>query len=119
MRGIAAYKENAVATQSQGRLIVLLYEGAIRFLKQAQQELEAGNAAAKGECINKAVGILNELNLCLNMDDGGEIAQNLRSIYLFMARHLADANTQQNPAYIQDVIDCLDSLNEGWKAVTT
>jgi flagellar secretion chaperone FliS len=118
MRGIAAYKENAVATQSRGRLVVLLYEGAIRFLRQAQQELEAGDMAAKGEHINKAVAILHELDSCLNMDDGGEIAQNLRSIYQFMVRHLGEANVQRNPTHIQDVIECLESLNESWKAIT-
>jgi flagellar secretion chaperone FliS len=119
MKAIAAYKENAVATQSKGRLVVLLYEGAIRYLKQAQQALEADDMAAKGEYINKAVAILGELDSCLNMEDGGEIAQNLRSIYQFMVRHLSDANIQQNPAYIQDALSCLESLNEGWKSVTT
>jgi flagellar protein FliS len=118
MKGIAAYKENAVSTQPQGRLIVILYEGAIKFLKQAQRELAAGNMAAKGEFINKAVAILNELDSCLNMDDGGEIAQNLHRIYSFMIRRLAEANIRRDPDYIQDVIDCLESLNEGWKAIT-
>jgi flagellar secretion chaperone FliS len=117
MKGIAAYRENAVATQSQGRLVVLLYEGALRFLKQAQRELDAGDMAAKGLSINKAVAILHELDACLNMEDGGEIAQNLRSIYLFMVRRLSEANIQRNPAYLRDVIGCLESLNEGWKAV--
>jgi flagellar protein FliS len=118
MKGIAAYKENAVATQPEGRLIVLLYEGAIKFLKQAQRELAAGNMAAKGEFINKAVAILNELDACLNIEDGGEIAQNLRRIYLFLIRRLSEANIRRDPDYIQDVIDCLESLNEGWKAIT-
>jgi flagellar protein FliS len=119
MKGIAAYKENAIATQPRGRLIVLLYEGAIKFLKQAQRELAAGNMAGKGEYINKAVAVLNELDSSLNVDDGGEIAQNLRRIYQFVIRHLAEANVQRNPQYIQNVIDCLESLNEGWKTITT
>jgi flagellar secretion chaperone FliS len=119
MKGIAAYKENTVATQSKGRLVVLLYEGAIRYLKQAQRELEAGDLAAKGKSINKALAILNELDLCLNMEDGGEIAQNLRSIYQFLVRHLSEANIERNPTPIQDAIDCLESLNEGWKTIAT
>ncbi len=115
--GIAAYQENAIATQSRGRLIVLLYEGAIKFLKQAKTELQAGNYAAKGEYINRALAILNELDACLNTDAGGEVAANLRKLYHFMIRHLAEANAQRDPQRVQDVIDCLEDLNQGWKTV--
>jgi flagellar protein FliS len=116
--GITAYQENAISTQSRGRLVVMLYDGAIRFLKQAQQELEAGNHAAKGEAINRAMAVINELDSCLNTDDGGEVAANLRKLYHFMLRHLGEANAQRDPQRIQDVIDCLEDLNEGWKAIT-
>jgi flagellar protein FliS len=118
MTGINTYRENAIATQSRGRLVVLLYDGAIKFLKQAMRELEAGHNAAKGEYINKAVAIVNELDASLNMEAGGDVAQNLRSIYHFMIRHLGEANIHRDAKRIQDVIDCLQSLNEGWKAVT-
>jgi flagellar protein FliS len=118
MKGISAYQENAVSTQTRGRLIVLLYEGAIKFLKQARRELDAGNHVAKGEYINKAMAILNELDACLDLEAGGEVATNLRRLYHFMLRHLAEANVQRDPVRIQDVIDCLQDLNEGWKAIT-
>jgi len=116
--GISAYRQTAVTTQTRGRLIVLLYEGAIKFLKQAKRELEAGDYVAKGEFINKAMAIINELDACLDLEGGGEIAQNLRRLYQFMLRHLADANLQRDPVRIQDVIDCLTDLNEGWKTIT-
>jgi flagellar secretion chaperone FliS len=118
MRGIHTYQENAVATQTRGRLVVLLYEGAIKYLRLATKELEAGDYAAKGEYINKAVAILNELNSCLDIDAGGEVAQNLRKLYHFMIRHLGEANVRRDPQRILDVIKCLDELNEGWKAIT-
>jgi len=115
--GIRTYQEHALATQTRGRLIVLLYEGAIKFLEQAKAELAAGNWAAKGTYINKALAILNELDACLDMERGGEIAANLRRLYHFMIRHLTEANTHRDPQRIQDVIDCLKDLNEGWKAI--
>ena len=118
MKGISAYQENAVSTQTRGRLIVLLYEGAIKFLRQAVVELEAGHFAEKGQFINKAQAILTELNTCLDMDGGGEIANNLRNLYNFMSRHLAQANTKRDPQAIREVIACLEDLNGGWKAVT-
>ena len=119
MSGIAAYQENAVSTQTRGRLIVLLYEGAIKFLRQAIAEIEAGNFMEKGRYINKAQGIIAELNSCLDMEAGGEIAQNLRTLYNFMSKHLDEANLQRDPQRIRDVVACLSDLNEGWKVITT
>jgi flagellar protein FliS len=116
MDAIRTYQENAVTTRSRGQLVVLLYEGAIKFLRQAQKELEAGNLAAKGEYISKAVAILNELDCCLDLEAGGEIARNLRKLYHFMIRHLHEANSRRDPQRIQNVINCLTDLNEGWKA---
>jgi len=116
--GIRTYHEHAVATQTRGRLVVLLYDGAIKFLEQAKRELANGNFTAKGTFINKALAILNELDSCLDLEKGGEIASNLRHLYQFMIRHLSDANIHRDAQRIQDVIDCLKDLNEGWKAIT-
>ncbi len=118
MNGVEAYKEVAVTTQSKGRLIVLLYDGAIKFLNLAMRELEAGNYAEKGRYLNKAKDVINELNAVLDVDGGGEIATNLRRLYLFMNRHLCEANTKRDPQMIRDVITLLEELNQAWKAVT-
>ena len=118
MSRIGAYQDAAVATQSKGRLIVMLYEGAIKFLKLAIQELQAENYAAKGQYINRAQDIINELNAVLDMEAGGEISENLRKLYVFMGRHLTQANTDRNPQMIQEVINMLEELNQSWKAIT-
>ncbi|HOK96309.1 MAG TPA: flagellar export chaperone FliS [Anaerohalosphaeraceae bacterium] len=118
MKGLETYQEIAVTTQSGGRLVVMLYDGAIKFLKRAVNELNAGNMAEKGLYINKALDIINELNNVLDMDAGGEIAANLRTLYLFMARHLNSANIKKDPQMIGDVISLLEELNQGWKAIT-
>lgn len=117
MNGIGAYQEAAVGTQSKGRLVVMLYDGAIKFLKLAIQELEAGNYAAKGQYINRAQDIISELNAVLNMDAGGEIAQNLRKLYEFMSRHLNHANMKRDPQMIQEVVGLLEELNQSWRAI--
>ncbi|MEJ2648154.1 MAG: flagellar export chaperone FliS [Sedimentisphaerales bacterium] len=118
MKGIGAYQDNAVTTQSRGRLIVLLYEGAIKFLKLAINELQAGNNQGKGHYINKAQDIINELNAVLDMEAGGEIAANLRKLYLFMNKRLAEANIKRDPQMIRDVIGLMEELNESWKAIS-
>ncbi|NLK40818.1 MAG: flagellar export chaperone FliS [Planctomycetes bacterium] len=118
MNGFDAYQETAVSTQSRGRLIVMLYDGAIRFLRQAIADIERCDYAAKGTHISKAQDILFELNTVLDMEQGGQIAQNLRSLYNFMHTHLAKANLRKDPQMIREVIAILEELNQGWRAIT-
>jgi flagellar protein FliS len=117
MKGIQAYQDTAVTTQSKGRLVVMLYDGAIKFLKLAIREIEARNPEAKGKYINKAQDIINELNAVLDMNAGGEIATNLRRLYCFMNSRLSQANIKQDPSMIREVITLLEDLNQSWKAI--
>jgi flagellar protein FliS len=117
MNGVESYRDSAVTTQSKGRLIVLLYDGAIKFMKLAIKELEAGNFEAKGRYIGRAQDIINELNAVLDVDAGGEIATNLRKLYCFMNNHLSQANTKRDPQLIREVITLMEELNQSWKAI--
>ena len=117
MKGIAAYQDSAVTTQSKGRLIVLLYDGAIKFMKLAIKELEANNYEAKGRYINKARDIINELNAILDMNAGGEISTNLRKLYCCMYSRLSEANIKRDPKMIREVIELMEELNQSWKAI--
>ena len=118
MNGIGVYQQTAIGTQSKGRLIVMLYDGAIKFMKLAIKELEAGNHAAKGQYLNRAQDIVNELNAVLDIEAGGEIARNLRRLYVFVNRRLSEANAKRDPQMIRDVITLMEELNQSWKAIT-
>jgi len=118
MKEVAAYQDAAVATQTKGRLIVLLYDGAIKFMKLAIQELQAGNYEAKGRYIAKAQNIINELNAVLDTESGGEMATNLQKLYCFMNNRLSEANTKCEPEMIREVIGLMEELNQGWKAIS-
>lgn len=118
MKGIQTYQDTAVTTQNKGRLIVMLYEGAVKFLKLAIKEAEANNYQAKGKYIGKAQDIITELNAVLDMEAGGEIAGNLRKLYFFMNDRLSKANSKNDPEMIREVISLLEELNQGWKAIT-
>ena len=118
MNGIKTYQDTAVTTQSRGRLIVLLYEGAIKFMKLAVKELEANNYEAKGRYINKAQDIINELNAVLDVDAGGAIASNLRKLYVFMNKRLCEANIKRDPQMIREVIALMEEMNQSWKAIS-
>jgi flagellar protein FliS len=88
-------------------------------MKLAIEELEAGDYEAKGRYINKAQNIINELNAILDMEKGGEIALNLRKLYLFMNNHLSQANSKRSPDMIKQVIKMIEELNESWKAIAS
>ena len=118
MKGVETYQETAVTTQNKGKLIVMLYDGAIKFLKLAIKEIEAGNTEEEGKYISKAIDILFELNTVLDMEAGGEIAMNLRKLYLFMGQHLTEANTKQDIGKIEEVIKLLEELNQSWKTIS-
>jgi flagellar protein FliS len=111
------YEETAVATQNKGRLVVMLYDGAIRFLKQALRALQAGDLEAKGQNIVRAREIIFELNTVLDMDAGQELAQNLRKLYNFMNKHLTQASFSNDPQMIREVIVLMEQLNQGWRAI--
>jgi flagellar protein FliS len=118
MNGVNTYQQTAISTQSRGRLIVMLYDGAIKFMKLAVKALEEGDFAAKGLYIDRAQDIINELNAVLDLEGGGEIAQNLRQLYVFMNRRLWEANAQRDPQMIQEVITLMEELNQSWKTIT-
>jgi flagellar protein FliS len=117
MNGIATYQDSSISTQSKGRLIVMLYDGAIRFMKMAIVEMEKKNYEAKGRYINRALDIISELNVVLDMDAGGEIAGNLRQLYVFMNNRLSEANIKCDPQMVRDVIKLMEELNRGWRAI--
>jgi len=117
MNGIAAYNENSVTTKTPGQTVVLLYDGALKFLNLAIKCIEDKDFAGKGEYINRAVAIINELDCSLNMEAGGEIATNLRKLYDFMRKHLLEANFKCDPGLVRDVIRVLEELNQGWRAI--
>lgn len=115
----AAYRANAVTTQSRGKIVVMLYEGAINFLRQAIRQMDAEDWLEAGKMILKAKGIIEELNYCLDTEAGGELAANLRSLYFFMIGTLTQAHVRKDREKLEQVVSLLAELNEGWQAIAT
>ena len=115
--GQRQYRQTQVTTVDKGRLIVLLYDGAIKFLNQAKECASGGDIAGKSNNINRALDIVAELNQSLNMTEGGDISKNLRQLYLFWSEHLIQAKIKKDTKNVDDVIRMLTSLNEAWNHV--
>ncbi|MBE0534108.1 MAG: flagellar export chaperone FliS [Phycisphaerae bacterium] len=116
---VRMYEETSISTQDRGRVVVMLYEGAIRFLRQAIRALEQGDHVGKGRAIGKAQDIIMELNNVLDMETGRDIAANLRQLYMFMWKHLNQANLTKDPRMVQRVIELLEELNRGWRTIAS
>ena len=117
MNGIETYRENSVTTQGKGRLVVMLYDGAIKFLNQAIKAMESDDMENKALFLSKGLAIIHELNGSLDTEAGGEIAQNLRALYHFMMRQLQQAGFANDPNRVREIINLLEELNEGWKTI--
>ncbi|MBN2468287.1 MAG: flagellar export chaperone FliS [Deltaproteobacteria bacterium] len=116
--GNRQYTNIDVTTADQGKLVVLLYEGAIRFLNEAKNCIRNNDVPGKARYLNRVQDIIQELNYSLNTNDGGEIAQNLRSLYLFMDRHLVKAKIERDGAKeIDAVLSSLSSLYDAWRQI--
>jgi flagellar protein FliS len=111
------YLETAVSTQNKGRVVVLLYEGAIRFLHQGRIAIQNGNYAQKTTALAKARDIILELNQSLNLEEGGALAQNLRSLYNFLWRYIGQAAIQNNIEMLDKSIHILEDLASAWRKV--
>ncbi|TVQ38764.1 MAG: flagellar export chaperone FliS [Spirochaetaceae bacterium] len=113
---VDAYKQTRVRTASQGRVIVMLYDEAIRQLDVAGQALAEG--AHSYDRVNAAVSktqqIITELMVSLDFDKGGAFAQNLLNLYMFFNRELTEANLKKKPEPIAKVRSFLAELRDAW-----
>ena len=119
----AAYQKTNVNTASQGRLVVLLYEGAVKHLKAAlnlfdeNESIKPGNIEQFGIHLQKTQAIITELQVSLDMDKGGDIARNLMSLYVFFNEELMDATISHSKQKIECVLKMIDDLAESWRAI--
>ncbi len=111
------YQKTQVTTASRENILLMLYEGAIRFTKQAHAAMLQKKIADKGKAISKATAILSELMATLDFKIGGQLAIDLENLYIFMIDKLIEANIQNNPDHLVAVEKVLMTLYSAWKDV--
>ena len=109
-----AYKKASVNTLDQNKLIIMLYDGAIKNANFAVQYMESGEIEKVHDSLIKTKNIVTELLATLNMDQGGEIAKNLKSLYSYMFSQLVEANMEKKSEPVLAVIDLLKELRGAW-----
>jgi flagellar secretion chaperone FliS len=118
-RGVNAYAnvglETGIASASPHKLIVMLYDGVLAALAKAKGNMAAGNIPAKGAAISHAITIIdNGLRVSLDLNAGGEIAENLDALYDYMSRRLFEANLKNDVAIVEEVHRLLSDLRGAW-----
>jgi flagellar secretion chaperone FliS len=108
------YRESAVQSASREKILLMLYEGAIRFTKLAHIACLKKDIAERGLNIGRAYDIIMELNNTLNHEVGGEISSNLEQLYMFMTERLTKANVTGDGSHLEQVIKLLETLYSGW-----
>lgn len=107
------YQYNSIMSASPERLLLMLFEGAIRFVKLARKAIEEKDIAGANENLTKAQDIIAELNQSLDMSY--DISENLASIYDFLYRQLVDANIKKDAEILDVVESMLVDLKDTWE----
>ncbi len=110
----STYKQSSVETATPDKLLLMLFNGGIKFLHQGQRALAEKDLAGANEYLGKVQDILTELMTTLDMEQGGEIAANLYQLYDFYRRQTILANTKKDPALLDAVLEFFQTFKEIW-----
>lgn len=113
-----SYRQVATNTAPPGQLVLMLYDGAIRFLNKAIAGFQLEDPLEYNETISnniiRAQDIINELNLSLNMDAGGQFSQTMRALYLYLDRRLQESNIRKDESGLSEVVRRVTVLRDAW-----
>lgn len=113
----AQYRQNSIETASPTRMVVMLYDGAIRFLTQSLTEMQAKRHDRQSILIGKAQSIIAHLHDTLDPEIGVKFAKQLTGIYTALLRNLTTANVLNQPEPVEEAIQILRELRETWAEV--
>lgn len=111
------YKQNTVFSATPEELTLMLYDGAIKFMKIGKHHIEKQNTNKAHEALMRAQAIVRELNISLNMEY--ELSENLRALYDFALDKLIDANIYKNTQSIDQALEIITDMRDTWKEAMT
>lgn len=111
------YQKQNVNGASPLQLVIMLYDGALRFMEAGKHAMGNGNLDKQNFYLQKAQRILIELMACLDMEKGGDIAKNLFALYGYVMNELVTANIEDKPEPIERSIKVLSELRESWAEI--
>ncbi len=119
----SSYRQVATQTAPPGQLVLMLFDGAIRFLEQARLGFDLSDPKTRNESINnnllRAQAIITELNCSLNTAEGGKLADTLRQLYQYFDRRLVESNMRKEDSGVKEVIHRMSILRDAWAQMLT
>jgi len=113
-KAASAYRQTEAQSRTPLELVVMLYDGALRFAAQARAAIERKDVRARREAISRTLAILSELQGTLDLEKGGEIAASLNNLYIYINGCLLDGAAKQDVRPIDDAMRVLTTLREAW-----
>ena len=108
------YKETQVVSASREKILLMMYEGAIKFVKLAIRACEEKKIPERCNNIGRAYDIVTELNNTLDHKIGGEISKNLEQLYMFITEQFTKANLTGDVNFLKNALRILETLHEAW-----
>jgi flagellar protein FliS len=118
-RAAQAYRRVESESRSPLELVVMLYDGALRFVNDAREAHARRDLRARGRAISKTLAIIGELQNTLDMERGGMVAEQLDNLYTYISSRLLDVTLQQDIAACDEVHKLLSTLRDGWAQAAT
>ena len=114
-KGLGRYQDMKVQTASPAQIMIMLYDGSIRFSLQAKKKIEEKDFEGKGVFISKTQAIIDELMNSLDFNIAPELCTNLQQLYIYINERLTHANIKMEAEAMDEVIELLNTLRDGWK----
>ncbi len=111
---IDQYRKSAVSGASPLQLVIMLYDGALRFMEAGRHAMLKREVYQQNDNLTKAQRIISELLSTLDLQQGGEVAKNLFSIYTYVYDKLVEANLEDKPEIVEECTTILSELRESW-----
>ena len=111
------YQTQALMTASPAELVAMLFERAIHLLRETERAIEEGRIEARHNATTKAMEVIHHLDMTLDRDQGGEIAEQLASLYGFILRRLAEVDRLNDAEIPRDMIRLLEPLRDSWRTL--
>jgi flagellar protein FliS len=116
-RFVQEYQKGAVNGASPVKLVIMLYDGALRFMEAGKHAMAEKDLEKQNQNLQRAQKIIMELMSCLDMQNGAEIAKNLLALYTYALEQLVQANMKADPRGIDHSIKVFSELRESWVAI--
>lgn len=116
---VARYKTTSVDTASPVRLVVQLYDGAIRFMRAGARAIESGNANERGAALHRAHAIVGELASTLDASKAPELCEELDRLYDFVLHQITRAHMEEDSALLEPAITIMSDLRSAWNDLAT